>query len=150
VPAGDAGARRPLEAYARGRQTGTTPPELRGPHLGATPGEPHEAVSRVDAVLAALADPTRRAVLEELSTRGPLTATQLAHDATVTRQAVVKHLATLAHAGLVVPERRGREVRYQLRPDALSDVTAWLAEVGAAWDQRLAALRRQLGFDEGT
>ncbi len=101
----------------------------------------------VDEVLAALADPTRRDVLDQLSQRGPLTATQLADGAPVSRQAVVKHLATLAAAGLVAGERRGREVRYSVQAGALDDAAAWLADVGAAWDRRLASLRRQFEAD---
>jgi len=62
----------------------------------------------------------------------------------VTRQAVSKHLAALADAGLVTAERSGREVRYRLTPEPLSGAMAWMADVGAQWDRRLAALQRQL------
>lgn len=66
-------------------------------------------------VFAALADPTRRRLLELLSGRGDATATELAADLPVTRQAVVKHLAVLDQAGLVTGRRDGRERRYQVR-----------------------------------
>jgi ArsR family transcriptional regulator, cadmium/lead-responsive transcriptional repressor len=94
-------------------------------------------------VFAALADPTRRGVLSRLSQQGPLTATELARDVPVTRQAVVKHLSQLAEAGLVTGERQGREVRYGLAAGQLGGALSWLAEVGDRWDARLAALSHQ-------
>jgi DNA-binding transcriptional ArsR family regulator len=99
----------------------------------------------VDAVFAALADPTRRRLLDQLSTDGPLTATELAGNYPVSRQAVVKHLSALAAAGLLDAERRGREVRYGVVPGRLGGASSWLAEVGTRWDRRLEALQRQLG-----
>jgi DNA-binding transcriptional ArsR family regulator len=97
---------------------------------------------RVDAVFGALADPTRRRVLDEVGRRGAATATQLAADLPVTRQAVAKHLGILADAGLVHAGRAGRETRYRLTPEPLGEVIDWLAHMGAEWDQRLAALQR--------
>lgn len=94
-----------------------------------------------DAVFAALADPTRRAVVVRLSAEGPTTATQLAATLPVTRQAVAKHLGVLSDAGLVAADRRGRESLYRLTPEPLGDAVSWMATVGAAWDQRLGALR---------
>lgn len=99
---------------------------------------------KADAVFAALADPTRRRLLDELSEGGPRSATELAPGYAMSRQAVVKHLGVLADAGLVTARRDGRDVRYQLEPDPLADATAWLAEVGLRWDRRLDALRRHL------
>jgi DNA-binding transcriptional ArsR family regulator len=95
-------------------------------------------------VFAALADPTRRHLLDRLSAEGPMSATELARDYPVSRQAVVKHLSTLTGAGLLRPERHGREVLYGVEPRRLSEVSAWLGEVGAQWDRRLDALTRQL------
>ncbi|MET0761872.1 MAG: helix-turn-helix domain-containing protein, partial [Thermoleophilaceae bacterium] len=63
----------------------------------------------------------------------------------VTRQAVQKHLGTLAGAGLVAARRSGREVLYHPTPGPMSEALAWMAEVGGEWDERLAALDRQLG-----
>ena len=63
----------------------------------------------------------------------------------MTRQAVSKHLAALGAAGLVERRRAGREARYSLTPEPLSDAAAWMAEVGARWDDRLVELRRHLG-----
>ncbi len=79
------------------------------------------AVEAVDSVLAALADPTRRQLLDLLAAQGVATATTLAERLPVSRQAVVKHLAVLDAAGLVSGGRVGREVRYAVRPAALDD-----------------------------
>jgi DNA-binding transcriptional ArsR family regulator len=100
--------------------------------------------SGVDRVFAALGDPGRRDLVRAISERGTATATELAAELPVTRQAVAKQLAGLAEAGLVVGERRGRETRYSLTPEPLAEAMAWLVEVGADWDDRLAALRRHL------
>jgi DNA-binding transcriptional ArsR family regulator len=95
-------------------------------------------------LFAALGDPTRRRLLDRLSSEGPLSATDLAREVPVSRQAVAKHLGTLSAAGLVRPERRGRQVVYGVSPGRLADASRWLAEIGAKWDDRLAALREQL------
>jgi DNA-binding transcriptional ArsR family regulator len=94
-----------------------------------------------DAVFGALADPTRRSLLSALSEH-PATATGLAGELPISRQAVVKHLTALADAGLVSRERAGREVRYSVTPAPLSGAVSWIATVGAQWDERLAALAR--------
>jgi DNA-binding transcriptional ArsR family regulator len=108
------------------------------------PAPPH---SSADEVFSALADPTRRRLLDQLSTEGPLSATDLAAGYSVSRQAVVKHLGTLAAAGLLRSERHGREVLYGVVPEQLNQATAWLADVGARWDSRLAALAEHLRHD---
>lgn len=92
-------------------------------------------------LFAALADPTRRAVFERLSSEGPASASKLAAELPVSRQAIAKHLTTLDEAGLVERESVGREVRYSARLQPLSDVTAWLEQVGSDWDERLHRLR---------
>ena len=97
------------------------------------------AHQRSDAVFGALADPTRRQLLSAIS-QHPSTATELAVDVPISRQAVVKHLTALANAGLLERERAGREVRYRVTPAPLSDAVSWIAEVGAQWDTRLASL----------
>lgn len=91
----------------------------------------------------ALADPTRRRLLSAIAEQ-PATATELAGDLPISRQAVVKHLSALADAGLLERERAGREVRYRVTPAPLSDAVSWIAEVGAQWDARLASLARTL------
>jgi DNA-binding transcriptional ArsR family regulator len=100
-----------------------------------------------DAVFGALADPTRRALLSRVAEQ-PSTATELAGGLPITRQAVVKHLGALADAGLLERERTGREVRYRVTPAPLSDAVSWIAEVGAQWDERLAALVRAVEVEE--
>jgi DNA-binding transcriptional ArsR family regulator len=99
---------------------------------------------RVDAVFAALADPTRRRLLGRIAEQQSATATELAAAETVSRQAIVKHLRSLDEAGLVAPSRTGREVRYALTPEPLEDAVGWMATVGAQWDGRLARLRGRL------
>lgn len=98
----------------------------------------------VDAVFAALADPTRRRLLGRLAEQQSATATELAASEPVTRQAVVKHLQSLGEAGLVTPSREGREVRYAITAAPLEDAVGWMVTVGAQWDRRLARLRRRL------
>jgi DNA-binding transcriptional ArsR family regulator len=99
----------------------------------------------VEAIFAALADPTRRTVLDELAQVGPMSATQLAERFPVSRQAVVKHLSALSGAGLVTSAREGREVRYQVAPGSLDEAVTWLVAVGQRWDRRLQALGDHLG-----
>jgi DNA-binding transcriptional ArsR family regulator len=93
------------------------------------------------AVFAALADPTRRRVVHELSKDGPLTATELARRIPVTRQAIAKHFAALEDAELAVGVRVGRETRYELRTDAFAEAEAWMRVIGASWDRRLSAFK---------
>jgi DNA-binding transcriptional ArsR family regulator len=98
-----------------------------------------------DAVFGALSDGTRRRLLTLLGEHGEASATDLARELPVSRQAVQKHLGTLSDAGLVAARRAGREVLYHPTPAPMSEAMAWMAEVGGQWDERLAALERQLG-----
>ena len=100
------------------------------------------------AVFEALADPTRREVVRRLAQQGPATATELAGELPVTRQAVAKHLATLAEAGLVSSDRQGRETRFSFTPQPLAEAVTWMAEVGSQWDDRLQALSDYLETGE--
>lgn len=93
-------------------------------------------------VFDALADPTRRHLVEALASRGSATATGLAADLPISRQAVAKHLSALGSAGLVASHRAGRETLYELQPAPLRAAADWIGAVGAEWDQRLARLRR--------
>ncbi len=95
-------------------------------------------------VFDALADPSRRYVVEALAQRGTATATELASELRVTRQAVAKHFAALSEAGLVDSRREGRETRYELTPQPLAAAVDWMAQVGAEWDARLERLHRHL------
>ena len=92
------------------------------------------------ALFAALADPTRRQVIRSLSGAEPVTASGLAAELPITRQAIAKHLGALERAGLVEPHREGRETRYRLTPEPLDGAIAWMEEVGARWDRSLAKL----------
>jgi DNA-binding transcriptional ArsR family regulator len=91
-------------------------------------------------LFAALADPTRRQVIRSLSGAEPVTASGLAAELPITRQAIAKHLGALERAGLVEPHREGRETRYRLTPEPLDGAIAWMEEVGARWDRSLARL----------
>jgi DNA-binding transcriptional ArsR family regulator len=97
-----------------------------------------------DQVFAALGDRTRRDVLELIGSRGEASATQLARELPVSRQAINKHIASLAAAGLVADRRAGREVLYHVTPAPMSEAMGWMTAVGAEWDDRLAALKRHL------
>ncbi len=96
------------------------------------------------AVFGALADPTRRRLLSALASH-PATATELAGELPISRQAVTQHLAALSQAGLLQRERDGRDVRYRLTPAPFSEAVSWMAAVGGQWDERLAKLGRALG-----
>lgn len=98
----------------------------------------------VDLVFAALADPTRRHLVETLAAHPGSTATGLAATLPISRQAVAKHLKLLGRAGLVSAKRSGREARFELDPAPLGDAAAWIGAVGAEWDSRLGALQRLL------
>jgi DNA-binding transcriptional ArsR family regulator len=96
-----------------------------------------------DAVFVALADPTRRALLDVLGSRPSASASALARELPVTRQAILKHLAVLADCALVSSSRDGREVLYRVRPEPLVSTARWLTDVAAQWDGRLADLKRR-------
>jgi DNA-binding transcriptional ArsR family regulator len=96
----------------------------------------------VDDVLAALADPMRRRVLDRLAAHGETTATVLAAELPVSRQAVVQHLTVLEGVGLVASHRAGRERRFAVRPERLTVTARWMTQVAAQWDARLNAIRR--------
>jgi DNA-binding transcriptional ArsR family regulator len=95
-----------------------------------------------DALWAAVADPTRRRVLDALLEQGEASTTTLAEGLPVTRQAVAKHLVVLNRVGLVAGRRRGREVRYAVRPERLDAASEAMARVAAQWDRRLARIKR--------
>lgn len=101
------------------------------------------AEDRAGAVFGALADPMRRLLLTELAAQ-PATATELADGLPISRQAVAKHLTSLAEAGLLARERSGRDVRYRVTPAPLSEAMTWMAQVGGQWDERLARLANAL------
>ena len=102
-----------------------------------------------DELWEAVADPSRRKVLDLILAHGQATPTTLAAELPFTRQAVAKHLAVLTRAGLVEAHRHGREVRYTVRPErldaaarAMARAAQAMAAAAARWDQRLDAIKR--------
>ena len=92
-------------------------------------------------VFAALGDGTRLQVVARLCSEGPLSIVRLAENASVSRQAVSKHLRVLEEAGLVRSSKEGRENVYTLQPRALSDAKRWLDAISLEWDHTLQRLR---------
>jgi DNA-binding transcriptional ArsR family regulator len=106
---------------------------------------PPDAETTAAQVFAALADPTRRAILAALASRGPATVTDLADRLPITRQGIGKHLALLAEAGLVSPEPgERRRIRYRLDADPVRVAQQFLAALAHDWDDRLHALQDHL------
>ena len=96
-------------------------------------------------VLAALADPTRRDVLDAVAARaGTATATDLAAELPVTRQAIAKHLGVLTNAGLVASVRQGREARYRVVAGSLRPASDWIRRTEASWARRVDRLQEHL------
>jgi DNA-binding transcriptional ArsR family regulator len=96
----------------------------------------------VDQVFVALADPTRRKLLTLLGSRTAASATALAAQLPVTRQAVVKHLAILQESDLIARRRDGREIVFTVRPERLVAAASWMTSLAASWQERLEALKR--------
>jgi DNA-binding transcriptional ArsR family regulator len=106
---------------------------------------PPEVEAVAGQVFVALADPTRRSILAALAAGGPATATDLAHRLPITRQAIAKHLALLAEAGLVTAEPgERRRVRYRLRSAPMQVAQQFLAALARDWDGPLGALTGHL------
>ena len=119
------------------------PPASVPPDAGALAGPEAEAVA--EQVFVALADPSRRAILAALASGGPATATDLAGRLPITRQAIAKHLALLAGAGLVRAEPgERRRVRYRLRSAPMQVAQQFLAALARDWDSPLSALTGHL------
>ncbi|MFI0406358.1 ArsR/SmtB family transcription factor [Actinomadura sp. 3N508] len=92
-------------------------------------------------LLAAVAEPSRRRLLDVLLAKGEATPTALAGELPFTRQAVAKHLAVLQRTGLVTARRDGREVRYTVHPDRLDEACRALADVASRWNTRLQRIK---------
>lgn len=88
----------------------------------------------------ALADPTRRAIFEELTRRGEQTVHALTNYAGVSQPAVSKHLTVLKRAKLVRHRREGRETHYRAEPESLAPMVNWLGVYGAFWRERFDRL----------
>lgn len=91
---------------------------------------------------AAIADPTRRQIMDELASSGPLRAGELAtRFPDISRPAVSKHLRVLRQAALVQQRPQGREIWYAIQPSALNEVSDWLRKHEAFWRERLTSLK---------
>jgi len=99
----------------------------------------------MDAVFKALADPTRRALLDALRARNGQTLSELSERPEMTRQAVTKHLRILEAANLVVSQKRGREKLHYLNPVPIHDIAErWIDKFERGRLQALAHLKRTL------
>ena len=97
----------------------------------------------MEAVLRALADESRRTMLETL-TSGPATAGELAALLPIARPGVSRHLRVLREAGLVEVRQEAQRRFYSLRPQPLAEIDAWLDQYRAQWEQRLDALHTEI------
>ena len=98
----------------------------------------------METIFSAVADPTRRQMLDRLRTHGPLSIKQLAHPLPISRQAVTKHLDILLSSGLVEMRRMGRERMHFLNPQPMQELEAWLQPYSERWDRRLTRLQQHL------
>ncbi|TWT12584.1 helix-turn-helix transcriptional regulator [Reyranella sp. CPCC 100927] len=100
----------------------------------------HEAAA-IDVVMRALADPTRRAVFERISSADEISVIELTRGSGVTQGAVSQHLKTLKQAGLVAERPEGRNVYYRAQPEGLAPLVDWMNHYGVFWRKRFANLR---------
>ncbi len=98
----------------------------------------------IDAVMRALADPTRRAVFERVAKSDEITVVALTRGSGVTQGAISQHLKSLKQAGLVAERAQGRNVYYRAQPQGLAPLAEWLSFYERFWTDRLDALERRL------
>jgi DNA-binding transcriptional ArsR family regulator len=98
----------------------------------------------VETIFNAVADPTRRLILDRLRAHGPLSIKQLADPLPISRQAVTKHLDILLDSDLVEMRRVGRERMHFLTPKPLQELEEWLQPYSESWDRRLTRLQQHL------
>ena len=98
----------------------------------------------VDAVIHALADPTRRAVFERILGCDEISVGELTRGSGVTQGAISQHLKALKKAGLVADRPAGRNVFYRARPEGLGPLVDWIDHYGSFWRDRFADLRTLL------
>jgi len=103
-----------------------------------------EPAPSFDAVIRALADPTRRAMFERIVESMELNVAALTRESGVSQGAVSQHLKLLKHAGLVAERPQGRNVFYRATPEGLAPLFDWLSHYDAFWRQRFANLRALL------
>lgn len=97
----------------------------------------------LDATFAALADPTRRAIVAELAT-GEVPLGKLAEPFPMSQTAVTKHVRVLADAGLVVVEKRGRTRHCRLQPEPMREALGWLEAYRSFWESNFESLAEHL------
>jgi DNA-binding transcriptional ArsR family regulator len=102
----------------------------------------HRVQAHAD-VYRAIADPTRRAILDRLR-RGPAPVNRLAADFSQSRPAISRHLRVLREANVIVEERAGRERVYRIQPASLKQVSTWLEGYRAFWQSNLEGLKQYL------
>ena len=98
----------------------------------------------IDAVMHALADPTRRGVFERVATSEEITVVELTRGSGVTQGAISQHLKSLKQAGLVCERPEGRNVYYRAQPEGLGPLVDWMSHYGVFWRERFANLRTLL------
>ncbi len=103
----------------------------------------------LDAAFSALADPTRRAILERLR-RGEATVSELAEPAGMSLTGLKKHLRVLEQAELIISEKRGRSRHCQLGPRRLEEAGAWIEEFRRGWEQRFDQLEEIIERKKGS
>lgn len=102
------------------------------------------AVTTVDTVMRALADPTRRAVFERIVRSNEITVIELTRGSGVTQGAISQHLRSLKLAGLVAERPAGRNVYYRARPSGLGPLVDWMSHYSVFWPERFADLHNLL------
>jgi DNA-binding transcriptional ArsR family regulator len=95
-----------------------------------------------DELWSAIAEPSRRRILDLLVSNGDVSASWLAGRVPFSRQAVSKHLLVLEQAGLISRRKQGREVLYQVETDRLDQASRAMADLAAQWDRRLTTIKR--------
>ena len=98
----------------------------------------------INAVMRALADPTRRAVFEQVVSSDEITVVELTRASGVTQGAISQHLKVLKQAGLVAERPEGRKVYYRAQPEGLGPLVDWMSHYGVFWRERFANLRTLL------
>src|SRR5882672_12802703 len=98
------------------------------------------AIAPIDAVMQALAVPTRRAVFERIVRSSEITVVELTRGSGVTQGAISQHLKSLKKAGLVAERPEGRNVFYRAEPNGLAPLVDWMSNYGVFWRERFANL----------
>ncbi|NJM40138.1 MAG: helix-turn-helix transcriptional regulator [Anaerolineae bacterium] len=97
---------------------------------------------------AALADPTRRQILEKIANRGQLSATEISDQFAISPQAISQHLKVLLEAELLLVERRAQQRIYRINPTTMQKLSIWASQLAQLWEQRFSALDELLEEDK--